>query len=259
MAYRPLLVFFKKAPVLAIAFCLLLTTRLAWAGPPFVTDDPETPPWHGWEINIPLTLERTRDEREIEMPLFDLNYGYKPNVQLKLEFPLLSVDRVGGGRARGLGDTLIGVKWRFREESRRRPQLALYPQVVLPTGDSQRGLGSGKPSYILPLLAQKGWGRLTLYGNLGYVVQTAAGSRDFWYHGLTLMREVTDRLEVGAEVFGNSATGVDGHSELGFNVGGTWKVREGRVLLFSVGRNLQGEARTMLYLGLQILTRGSEE
>ena len=55
-------------------------------------------------------LERTRDKREVQMPLFDINYGFKPNVQLKAEFPLLYVHPVGEGHEFGLGDTLIGIK-----------------------------------------------------------------------------------------------------------------------------------------------------
>jgi len=83
-------------------------------------------------------LERTRDKREVQMPLFGHNYGFKPNVQIKAEFPLLYVHPVGEGHEFGLGDTLIGIKWRFIEEEMGRLQLAIYPQGVLPTGDSKR-------------------------------------------------------------------------------------------------------------------------
>ena len=66
------------------AACLLVLANLAEAGPPFVTDDPETPPPGGWEINIPFIIEHTAGRTEIDAPLFDLNYGLQ-SVQLKFE------------------------------------------------------------------------------------------------------------------------------------------------------------------------------
>ena len=106
----------------------------------------------------------------MEMPLFDLNYGFRPDVQLKVEFPLLYVHPDGDSQRLGLGDTLLGAKWRFLEEGERFPQLGIYPQVHLPTGNSRRNLGEGQPSYIFPLVAQKSGDKSTLYGDVGYVV-----------------------------------------------------------------------------------------
>ena len=233
---------------------LLLEGCFAWAGPPFVTDDPETPAWHGWEINIPFTLENTPHALALEAPLCDLNYGFQPNVQLKAEFPLLYVHPSEGSPQLGLGDTLVGAKWRFLEERERSPQLGVYPQIHLPTGNGRRGLGEGQPSYILPLVAQKGWDKFTLYGDIGYVVQTRKGTRDFWYQGAVLLYELSDGLELGGELFGNSAEEAGGDWALAFNVGGQWTIREGYNLLFAAGHSLAGESTTTVYLGLQILT-----
>ncbi len=244
---------------LAILLYLLLRGCFAWAGPPFVTDDPETPPWHSWEINIPLTIERTRSELAVEMPLFDLNCGFRPDVQLKVEFPLLYVHPVGGSQQLGWGGTLLGAKWRFIEEGERLPQLGIYRQVHLSTGNSRRGLGEGQPSYIFPLIAQKSWDKSTLYGDLGYVVQTREGTRDYWYEGVVLLYELDEGLELGGELFGNSAKEVGGRSAGALNMGGQWEIRNGYNLLFSAGHSLWGEPTAMVYLGLQILTGGSKK
>ena len=230
----------------------------AQAGPPFVTDDPETPPLHGWEINIPIILERESGEQTLETPLFDINYGYRGNVQLKVEFSLLNV-RLGEGQTqRGLSDTSVGVKWRFLEESQGLPQIAIYPQVTLPTGDHQRGLGDGKSSYRFPVVAQKSWGPWTVFGNIAAVVQNTAGSRTFWYQGLTVVREVSHTLELGVEEYGNSATDEDERSSLGYNLGGTWKVADSMNVLFSAGQIVRGRHATTAYLGIQVLAGGSK-
>ncbi len=91
---------------------LLLAIGLAQAGPAFVTDDPEPPPPGGWEINVPLILERASGQTEMDAPLFDFNYGL-PNIQLKLEVPIKIVHENDNGTAAGAGDLLVGVKWRF--------------------------------------------------------------------------------------------------------------------------------------------------
>jgi hypothetical protein len=235
----------------------VIVATAAQAGPPFVTEDPETPLLHSWEINIPFTLEHETAESALETPLFDINYGYRRNVQLKVEFALLNVRSDEGHTERGLSDTIVGVKWRFLEEGRLLPQMAVYPQVTLPTGDDQCGLGQGKPSYVLPLIAQKSWGPWTAFGNVGVVVQNWRGSRNFWFHGLTLVREVGPRLELGGEVYGNSPTDRDERSSLGFNLGGTWKVADATGVLFSAGRTVRGEQATTVYLGIQVLVGGS--
>jgi hypothetical protein len=237
----------------------VIVTPTAQAGPPFVTDDPETPSLHGWEINIPITLEHESGEQVLETPLFDINYGYRRNLQLKVEVALLNVRLDGDRTERGLSDTSVGVKWRFLEEDRHLPQMAVYPQVAIPTGDDRRGLGEGKPSYRLPLVVQKSWGPWTVFGNVGVVVQNWRGSRNFWFHGLTLVREVGPRLELGGEVYGNSPTDRDERSSLGFNLGGTWKVADATGVLFSAGRTFRGEAATTVFLGVQLLLGGAGE
>jgi len=232
---------------------MLLTAPAAWAGPPFVTDDPEIPPPDGWEINVPFILEHSHRETDMNAPLFDINYGL-PHVQLKVEVPVEVVRKDGGSTEAGMGDILPGVKWVFLDEHGWRPMMAVYPQIQLPTGDQHRGLGEGSPAYLLPLLAEKNWDKWTVYGELAYVVQTAHGERNYWYEGVSINRQVTEHLQLGGELFENSPPPVDGYSNLAFNLGGTWKMTEHFNLLFSAGRSISGQTDYMGYLGVQIVT-----
>jgi len=248
----------RAAPVL-----LLLAATAAWAGPPFLTDDPEIPPPHGWEINVPFILERTRGETDMEAPLFDINYGMPamyglPHVQLKLEIPVEVVSKDGGSTEAGEGDMLLGVKWPFLEEQGWRPIVGIYPQLLVPTGDHSRGLGEGRPAYVLPVLAEKHWGEWTAYGNVGYVVQTADDERNYWYEGVSINREVNDSLELGGEITENSPPPTEGYSNLAFNLGGTWKINEHFNLLFSAGRSIRGDTKFMAYLGIQMELGGAK-
>jgi hypothetical protein len=237
-----------------IGIGFLLATGSTQAGPPFVTDDPEPPPPGGWEINVPFILERTPGKTEMDAPLFDLNYGL-PDIQLKLEIPIEVVHEDSSGTLAGAGDLLLGVKWRFLDIEKSQLQLGIYPQLLLPTGDHARGLGDGGSAFVFPLLAQRNWEKWTLYANVGYWWQTGAETRDYFYAGAVIEREINERLTLGAELFANSPKERGGRSELAFNVGGTWRLNEHLNLLFSGGRDIVGDTTAMAYIGLQILTK----
>jgi outer membrane putative beta-barrel porin/alpha-amylase len=243
-----------KLPRVLLGIGWLLMISLVQAGPPFVTDDPEPPPPGGWEINVPFILERTPGKTEMDAPLFDINYGL-PDVQLKAEFPIKIVHEGGDGTAAGAGDLVLGLKWRFFNNEESHLQLGTYPQVLLPTGDHGRDLGQGRPAYLLPFLAQKSWDKWTLYGDVGYWWQTAAETRNYVYVGAVLEREINERLTLAAELFGNSPKERGARSDVAFNVGGTWKLREHLNLLFTGGRDIVGDTRAMAYVGLQFLTK----
>jgi Putative MetA-pathway of phenol degradation len=238
----------------ATVVCSSLIIAPIQAGPPFVTDDPEPPPPGGWEINVPFIPERTPGKTEVDAPLFDLNYGL-PNIQLKLEIPVAIVHNDNDGTAAGVGDLLIGVKWRFLNNERSQVQFGIYPQLLLPTGDRGRGLGDGGSAFVFPLLAQRNWEKWTLYGNVGYWWQGADDTRNYFYAGAVLEREINKRLELGVELFGNSPKERGGRSEMAFNVGGTWKLSKHFNLLFSGGRDIVGDTHAMAYIGFQLLTK----
>jgi hypothetical protein len=126
---------------------------------------------------------------------------------------------------------------------------------LLPTGDRGRGLGDGGSAFVFPLLAQRNWEKWTLYGNVGYWWQGADDTRNYFYAGAVLEREINKRLELGVELFGNSPKERGGRSEMAFNVGGTWKLSKHFNLLFSGGRDIVGDTHAMAYIGFQLLTK----
>jgi hypothetical protein len=239
---------------LALNVFWLVLVGTTKAGPPFVTDDPEVPPVGGWEINIPFTLNRTPGLTQMNAPLLDFNYGL-PQLQLEFDIPVAVSSDDRKGTNAGLGDLLYGVKWRFFEDEKTQIQLGTYPQMFAPTGDYRRGLGGGRPNYILPLLAEKSWDKWTLYGDVGYRLQTALGQQNYWYSGIVLQREINQRLSLGLEVFGNTPTVPDARPDIAFNVGGSLKLQEHLNFIFTTGRDFVGDTHAMLYLGLQIVTK----
>ena len=127
--------FFSKARFPGLLLLLLAAGRMAQAqgGPPFRTDDPETPGNRHWEINFGFIGDRNPASGAYQVPDFDINYGLGDRLQLKYEIPIaieetrpqpagvpdLSNPNSGaalpGQVIGGLGESLLGIKWRFYE------------------------------------------------------------------------------------------------------------------------------------------------
>jgi hypothetical protein len=244
MPHRPFRAIFVALVIAAAA------GRSALAGVPYVTDDTETPLRGHWEINVAYVLQQNDDPRIAQIPIFDFNYGFRNAIQLKYEMPVLSVRPDGAPSETGIGDGKAGVKWRFLEESGRRPQLAIYPAINVPLGNETRGLGSGSVSYFLPLIAQTSRGPWTAYANVGFVMQPAAENNDYGYYGATLTRDIKT-MTIGAEFYGNGTTTPGGVRSAGWNAGLEWAIVERFTLLASGGHSTAGDAGTTIYLGGQ--------
>jgi hypothetical protein len=113
---------------LSLVFLLIALPALAHAqgGPPFRTDDPETPGNRHWEINFGFIGDRNPAAGAYQVPDFDFNYGLGDRIQLKYELPIAIEElrpqaatpdqpAVPGQVVGGLGESLLGVKWRFYE------------------------------------------------------------------------------------------------------------------------------------------------
>jgi hypothetical protein len=130
----------------------------AWAGPPFITDDPEPVDYRHGEFYISSQYAINKDGKEGTLPHFEFNYGAIPDLQLHLLVPLAFVHPNGGSTMYGLGDMEVGVKYRFIHESETTPQVGIFPIVHLPTGDSDRSLGGGTRAAVPPDLDSKEMG-----------------------------------------------------------------------------------------------------
>src|SRR6266446_9785936 len=97
------------------AICVAAVPRLAvaQAGPPLLTDDPDTPGNGHWEINVTWTLSQNRTSRVFATPLLDINYGLGRRLQLKAEIPWLIVKNQQCGTQSGIGDANLVVKWHY--------------------------------------------------------------------------------------------------------------------------------------------------
>ena len=237
-----------KIIMLAVCLNLILATR-TFAGPPFLTDDPEPVDYQHWETYLFGEGNHAGSTYSITGPAAEMNYGVLPDTQLHL---VVQMNSVGGGTpaASGLGDTEIGIKYRFLHETNGWPQIGIFPMAELPTGDASRGLGNGRAWFRLPLWAQKSFGPWTTYGGGGVALNSAPGQRDYPFGGWLVQRDFGPHLTLGGELF---AQGPDTDNDKGFaalNFGGSCNINEHFSLLFSAGHSVVGDEHTFWYFGL---------
>ena len=236
---------------IALAGCLnFLLAAPAFAGPPFLTDDPEPVEFRHWEAYLFTLGDYSGNHYSFEGPAVEMNYGVAPDTQLHLIVPMTTVGGRGLPTRSGLGDTEFGIKYRFVRETNGWPQIGAFPFAELPTGDASRGLGNGGTWFQLPLWIQKSWGDWTTYGGGGAVLNSAPGERNHPYGGWLLLRGLGKHLTLGGEVF---AQGRDTDDDKGFaalNLGGSYNVTEHFSALFSCGHSVAGDNHTLWYFAL---------
>jgi hypothetical protein len=255
--------------IFVVAASLAACGRAFAGSPPLVIDDPETPGYRGWEINITSSYEQTREGFEMENPLFDINYGLTSDRdQLKVEFAVVDVDPSGEEAEWGISDLLVGYKYRFIDfdDTCSGWAVSFYPQVSSPTGDEDRGIGSGQTELSFPFQFQKNFEESKSWINpeIGYTV--VLGDTDFnnWKMGVAVGKEFTEKLElegeIGAFIFPNDAE----PDFPFFNFGFEYRYSKNINLLGSAGRSFRsredGVPDFFCLLGVQfLLGKAAEE
>lgn len=238
---------------LSLAASLVLTVLWStpvMAGPPFLTDDPEPVDYGHNEFYVFSTLDRTSDGESLQVPAFEYNRGIFPDVQFHIVLSGARLIPAMGRGQWGMGDTEVGVKYRFVQESADRPQIGIFPMVELPTGSAARGLGNGQAWYRLPVWMQKSWGDWTTYGGAGYTINRAPGMRDYPFAGWLLQKQLNGSWTLGAELFSQGADTQGGAGRTLLDAGGYYNFDADFSLLFSAGHSIAGERHTLAYLGL---------
>jgi hypothetical protein len=204
----------------------------AFAGPPFLTDDPEPTDTGHWEIYAPM-LDLSGKGRDYEGALgAELNYGAAPDVQVTVGLPLAYAHDATGFET-GRGDLELSVKYRFFRDEAAGLSIAVFPGVTLPT--ASRGLGNPKVTALLPVWAQKDAGPWSLFGGGGYAINPGPGARDYWTGGVALSRQVSDRLGVGFEIDRQGADADGGRAATSLGLGAILQLTKAFRLLGSAG------------------------
>lgn len=252
---RPFTYAVARLAALLIVALLSISAR-AQGGPPFVTDDPDTPGSGNWEINTAVTGAQNHQGWNLAVPDLDINYGWGEHLQLKVDLNWASVQTADRNRISGLGATDFGVKWRLFDQDESGFSLSIYPQLStnLAPNSAARGLIADDRSLFasVELATEYGGFRLTVEVGPNF----AERGPDAWLAGLNVGYSCGPSLECGFELHG---TLIDGQLVPLVNFGVRWQIVKHATLLVAAGREFGSDAENVnglvFYCGIQLLKK----
>lgn len=172
----------KACVVHCAAFFLLAAPVCGRAAHPYITDDTGTQGTGKWQLE--LMAERGRNARSADpgggpvhqvrtATLFNpvLTYGILDTLDIALGLNHLrqrtTEDGIGIQSDAGAGDSTLELKWRFHDANGL--SLALKPALVLPSGDENRGLGTGRFAWGANVIATRAAKPWVLLAGVAYV------------------------------------------------------------------------------------------
>ena len=141
--------------------CLLLpASQSAFAAQPRGTDAAGGQGAGGIQIETNTDWSRQNGAAS-HVGAFTFTYGVTDHLDLFTNLPQTFQSPNGTG----VGDVSVGAKWRWHEADGL--ALAFKPEFFMPSGDEQKGLGTGKNGLGLTGIASYETGPWTLHGNVG--------------------------------------------------------------------------------------------
>lgn len=207
------------APAVVFLLALAIAPGSVGAAPPYITDDTGTQGRGNWQLE--LTGEYVHHDRTAVVggvPIDQvrrvmqfgpvLTYGVTENIDVAVGVSRLR-DRVTENGvlvqdAEGTTDSTLEVKWRFYE--RDGLSFAIKPGLLLPTGDEDKGLGTGKVSWGINGILTYETGPWSWLANLAYAEarykrpeDAETNHRHLWRVSGGLGYRLTEGLKLAAE------------------------------------------------------------
>lgn len=171
----------------ALGFCCLAAP--AFAAHPLITDDAGTQGKNRVQLELVGEYSRAEDAGVVTrtvvgptMPVVSVGLLDAVDLVAGVSYQRTTVDAAESRETRaGATDLAVDVKWRFYE--RDGLSLALKPGLTLPTGDEAKGLGAGRSTQHLLLVAGAAAGPWSFTGNAGWTRNAnRAGDREGLWH-----------------------------------------------------------------------------
>jgi hypothetical protein len=189
-----------------LPWLVLLPARTAWAGPPYFTDDPVPTDERHYEIYAYADGLHNSSGTSADAGL-DFNYGGARDLQLTAVFPVSREQPRAAGSTTGFGNVELAAKYRFLHQQDAGWDVAVFPRVFLPSASS--GVGEQHASYQLPLWLGRDSGAWSTFGGGGCVLNHGGNLRNYCFAGWVLARQLSERLQLGAELYHQSADSTD--------------------------------------------------
>ena len=195
----------------------------AGAGQPLETESARLLPRGRLEFEAGFERQTSRSGNESAVPLA-LEYGLSDRFTLLVEpVPYTRIHDKGTARVSGIGDIEVTLTTLLARERGSRPAFALGTEVKIPTAKNLR-IGSGETDYAVYLIGSKRTGSWDTHANLGYTVvgkPMGVVVKNVGSFALATERQMSQRFDLVAEVFGSSAARPDSGESQVVTPGGT--------------------------------------
>ncbi len=231
-------------------------SAFAQGGPPYYTNDPGTPGNLNWEINLGYMPFFYSDQSVSHTPDLDINFGVGERIQLTYENAWLRVQNPGAATEYGLGQSNVGVKWRFYDAGESGLNISVFPQLFVnnPNDAVRRGITPASQSFLLPVEFSRKFGPVDVDYEIGY--QFVHKGPDGWLTGLVVGHEFTPKFEADMELYAQG-TFHPSENQPTIGLGARYKIRPSLILLLMSGRSLEpvrpNQSYFVGYFGLQFL------
>ena len=219
---------------------MLLSPAAAWAAHPLITDDAGTQGKGNFQFE--LNGQYDSDEQSVSDATVKstgwqagatLSYGIIDTVDLVLTLPYqwgkAEEDGFTVYDEKGISDTVFEVKWRFFEKDGL--GLALKPGVSFPTGDDEKGFGTGKTGYQLFFIASQEVASWAFHLNLGFIGNENKADEEnaIWHASLATTYEIVENLQIVGNIGAEKNPDKAADNDPAFVIGG---------LIYSITENL---------------------
>lgn len=190
------------------------------------------------------------DARAYGAPIV-LKLGLSRRTQLNITTPIAVAS---SGRAGGLGDVAVGLKWRVLDSAPLLGDFALLPALKMPSGSKQRGVGSGSTDAGIMAISSHHFGAIAMDLNAGYTRIGRSGdapAADAALWTASFGFPLAGRLSWVTELFGEPTIDGSGRSSTtALLVGPTFLVSPALNLDAGVIAPLHGSVTNAIYAGL---------
>lgn len=224
-----------------LVFCIGVGASAAFAGPPYVTDDPEPTPTGHFEIYAFGAGTATRDGRDGETGI-DFNYGGAEDLQLTAVLPLAYETPRHHGTLAGIGNIELAAKYKFLHQDDFGWDVSVFPRVFLPSLSEH--VGDRHASFLLPFWVAKDFSEWSTFGGGGCALNSGDGAKNYCLAGWALTRQVLPALNLGAEIYHQTADTHGGKASTGLGMGATYDLSDNYHLMASYGPGIQNAAET---------------
>lgn len=213
-----------------LTFSFIVITMAAainlYAAHPLITDDTGTAGKNG--IQIEFAFERGHEKEDgVTEKTFEagatLTYGILDSLDIVLGVPyqFIKIEVAGtNSTEKGISDISLDMKWRFFKTAVL--NLAVKPGVSFPSGEEEKGLGTGKIGYSGYLISTAEMGAFAVHFNAGYGRNNneADEEKNIWHGSLACEYSIIDSFKLVADIGVETNTDREGSENPAYVLGG---------------------------------------